>query len=461
MRRLLTRLSLLGTLAAAPLAQQRNVVVYISDDQGTAVGCYGDPDARTPALDALAEDGVRFANAFCTTASCSPSRAALLSGLHGHENGMYGLQHAKHHFQSFGNVRSLPARLSEAGYVTLRVGKYHLAPEESYPFEQALRGGSPVAMAEHVRGFLEGRDGERPFFLFFGTHEPHRGGGVARDRPGAPNLFGNRDRDDVVRERFDPGSLTLPDWLPDSTEARAEWAQFHEASNRADQGFGQLCRVLRETGVWDETLVIYLSDHGPPFPGAKTTVYEPGLRVPFVVRDPYATEHGTNVDALVSLLDVAPTILRWCGVDDTEGLRGRDLGPWLAGSAPEGWVDEVHASHTFHEVTMYYPMRVVRTLRYKLIWNLAHELPFPFASDLWNASTWQKARHDRIYGKRTVEAYLHRTRFELYDLDRDPYEIRNLADEPEHAKLLREMQEKLRDFQTVTGDPWRLKWERE
>ena len=442
-------------------AQQRNVVVYITDDQGTAVGCYGDPDARTPALDALAADGVRFVNAYCTTASCSPSRAALLSGQHGHSNGMYGLQHAKHHFESFGKVRSLSTRLSKAGYVTARVGKYHVAPHENYPFDHALRGGSPVGMAEHVRRFLEERDEERPFFLFFGTHEPHRSGGVAEDQAGTPNLFGNRDREDVVRERFDPKALTLPDWLPKSVEARAEWAQFHESSNRADQGFGRLCQVLRESGVWDETLVIFLSDHGPPFPGAKTTVYEPGLRVPFVVRDPFEEERGRSVETLVSLLDVAPTILSWCGVDDTEGLQGRDLQPWLAGEAPKDWVDEIYASHTFHEVTMYYPMRVVRTPRYKLIWNLAHGLPFPFASDLWNASTWQAARHGERYGRRSVEAYLHRPRFELYDLEEDPYEVRNLAADPDHQTRLELLKGKLRDFQRSTKDPWRLKWDRE
>jgi N-sulfoglucosamine sulfohydrolase len=124
----------------------------------------------------------------------------------------------------------------------------------------------------------------------------------------------------------------------------------------------------------------------------------------------------------------------------------------------------MYASHTLHEVTMYYPMRVVRRGRYKLIWNIAHPLPFPFASDLWNSATWQdslKRGEDFMYGRRTIKSLIQRPRFELYDLENDPDEIRNLAGEPQHRQLLAELQQKLRDFQRRTGDPWVLKWDRE
>jgi N-sulfoglucosamine sulfohydrolase len=115
-------------------------------------------------------------------------------------------------------------------------------------------------------------------------------------------------------------------------------------------------------------------------------------------------------------------------------------------------------------MTMYYPMRAVRTRTHKLIFNIAHGLPYPSASDLWEASAWQEAYKqgpDAAYGPRTVRTYLHRPRFELYDLASDPLEVRNLADDPQHAALLKQLQDKLRDFQKRTGDPWVLKWERE
>lgn len=130
---------------------------------------------------------------------------------------------------------------------------------------------------------------------------------------------------------------------------------------------------------------------------------------------------------------------------------------------PAGW-DEIHASHTFHEITMYYPMRVVRNRQYKLIWNIAYPLTYPFASDLWEAPTWRdvfRKGADALYGRRTVKAYLHRPQFELYDLESDPDETRNLADEAAHAALLKELKQNIRAFQKRTGDPWILKWEYE
>lgn len=452
-------------LVIPALGQRRNVVLVVTDDQGDVAGCYGHPDARTPHLDALAAEGARFANAFCTTASCSPSRAVLLSGQHGHTNGMYGLQHRTHHFQSFDRVRSLPAILAERGWRTARVGKYHVAPEQAYPFQRALPGSArnPVRMAESCATFLE-EIGDEPFFLYFCTSDPHRGGGAADDLPGRPDRFGNRDYPGVERARFDPQALDVPSWLPEGLETRAELAQFLESIQRADQGLGRLVEVLRAAGAWDETLVVFLSDHGPPFPGAKTTVYEPGLRIACVARDPFAEQRGIVVDALVSIVDVVPTVLEFCGVPAPEGLHGRSWLPWTAGESPRGWVDEIFASHTFHEVTMYYPMRVVRTSRYKLIWNVAHPLPFPFASDLWGSATWQAtlARGpDARYGLRTVSDYVQRPRFELYDLQRDPDEVANLADDPAQEEILADLQARLRAFQERTDDPWLLKWERE
>jgi N-sulfoglucosamine sulfohydrolase len=232
-----------------------------------------------------------------------------------------------------------------------------------------------------------------------------------------------------------------------------------------DQGLSRLLQILKETGKLDETLVIFISDHGIPWPGAKTTTYDPGLRVPFVVRHPAVSRRGIVNNAMVSHVDLAPTILDFAQVKtpDSVRLHGRSFLPIVDQENPAGW-DEVYASHTFHEVTMYYPMRVVRTRKHKLIWNIAHGLPFPFASDLWEATAWQESfRHGpaATYGKRTVNSYMHRPRFELYDLEKDPGEFHNLADDPQYANLLEELKGKIRAFQKRTGDPWILKWERE
>ncbi|HEY5315312.1 MAG TPA: heparan N-sulfatase, partial [Pirellulales bacterium] len=126
---------------------------------------------------------------------------------------------------------------------------------------------------------------------------------------------------------------------------------------------------------------------------------------------------------------------------------------------PDGW-DEIYASHTFHEVTTYYPMRAIISGRYKYIFNVAHQLPYPFASDLYDSPTWQGVlkRGDSMYGQRSVQAYIQRPRHELYDLQSDPGELKNLAADPQHADLLKKLQTKVRDWQTRTGDPWVSKW---
>jgi N-sulfoglucosamine sulfohydrolase len=451
------------------IAAAQNVVLFVSDDHGQDAECYGNPVIKTPHLDALAADATRFTHAYATTASCSPSRSVILTGRHNHTNGQYGLEHAAHHFQSFDDVKSLPVLLRTAGYRTARIGKFHVAPEKAYRFDAALPGNPriPVAMANNCRELIESPS-DRPFFLYFCTSDPHRGGATADEIAERPDRFGNKPRGQsypgIEPVHYDPKDVIVPPYLPDTPASRAELAQYYESVSRVDTGLGRLIEILKEAGKYDNTLIIYISDNGPPFPGAKTTAYEPGLRLPCLVRNPLAEKHGIVSKAMISWVDIAPTILDFAGVDSEDGaFHGRSFLPILAQENPRGW-DEVYASHTFHEVTMYYPMRVVRSGRYKLIWNLAHPLPFPFASDLWNSATWQAARGGgpaSRYGKRTIEAYENRPRFELYDLEQDPDEVHNLAADQSHREVLVDLQRKLSDFQQRTGDPWILKWTRE
>jgi N-sulfoglucosamine sulfohydrolase len=447
------------------LAAPKNVVLVVADDLGLDLGCYGNPVARTPNLDRLAADGTLFTHAFCTTASCSASRSVILSGMYNHANGMYGLQHAEHHFSSFDRVNSLSARLARAGYRTARIGKYHVAPEAVYAFDESLPGNARdgVKMAEDCRAFVASSD-PRPFFLYFCSADPHRGREAAATSL-RPNLFGNEGKYPGTRsESFDPADVLVPPFLPDTPACRAELAQYHQSIARLDRGVGRLVQVLKDAGRWDDTLFIFISDNGAPFPGAKTTVYDAGLRLPCLVRNPYVTTRGVRSAAMVSWVDLAPTILEFVGAASSgPGLHGRSFLSVLEQPNPAGF-DEVYASHTFHEITMYYPMRVVRTRQYKLIWNLAHKLTYPSASDLFRSATWQEALAKGAssrYGKRTVATYLARPEFELYDLQKDPDESSNLALDAAHAETLAALKEKLRAFQRRTGDPWISKWEYE
>lgn len=465
--------------ASDPPAAARNVVMIVADDHGCDTGAYGNTEVRTPHLDALAAQGTRFTHAFATTASCSASRSVILTGFQNHRTGQYGHQHHFHHFASFDHLRSLPRILADAGYHTARVGKYHVAPEEVYPFETVIRASArnPVEMAERCREVLFAED-ERPFFLYFATSDPHRSSKPSGNTTSVEesDRFGNRAQPypGVTPELYNPTKLSVPAWLPDTAVTRAELAQYYQSVSRVDQGVGALLQLLDEAGKADSTLVLYLSDHGAAFAGAKTSVYEPGLRSPLIVRHPDA-KPGVVHRAMVSWVDLTPTILDWAQVESPvlrgaeraplsrqaqpEGLHGRSFLSILDQPDAQGW-DEIYASHTFHEITMYYPMRVVRERQYKLIWNLAHGLPYPFATDLWISSTWQQSYQEGLdarYGGRTVQQFLHRPKYELYDLRADPLESNNLASDPEHAQTLARLIEKLHRFQDETSDPWRVK----
>lgn len=252
---------------------------------------------------------------------------------------------------------------------------------------------------------------------------------------------------------FDPAKVPVPSFLPDNPAVRKELAEYYEAASRLDQGIGFFLDVLRETGQLDNTLILFFSDNGIPFPNSKTTVYDAGIRLPFLVRSPAQTRRGLVNQAMISYVDIFPTLLEWTSAKPPDyPLHGRSFLPVLENETPAGW-DRIFFSHTFHEMTMYYPMRGMRTTRYKYIRNLLPELEFPFARDLWASATWQSVKDGRgKLGKRSVEAYLRRPGEELYDIRKDPDEVVNLAQS--EPKLLAEMRAETHAWRRHTRDPW-------
>lgn len=444
-----------------------NIVLMVSDDHGReTLGCYGNPVIQTPHLDALSRDGVRFTNAFCTTASCAASRSTILTGLHNHATGTYGHTHGTHHFSCFDDIRTLPAILSEGGYRTGRAGKKHYAPDRLFPFDwghpEGRFGRDDVAMAEACREFVRGSE---PFFLYWCSHNPHRAG-VLKNHPLQPNDFGNPAESfpGDTELTYPEDTVTVPPFLSDRPEIRAELAQYYQSISRLDRGVGRLVSMLQEESKLDNTVIIYISDNGPAFPEAKTTLYEPGMALPCIVRSPLHAGRGTPCDGLITWADITPTILEMAGIDAPRvGFHGRSFVGIVDRESPRDWRDDVFASHTFHEVTNYYPMRVVRSKRYKFIWNIAWKLDYSFASDLWLSAPWQAALRnaDSHFGARSIDAYLHRPRFELYDLQKDPNEVENLAEKSEYQDMARSFIEKLKRFQEQTHDPWLHKWDYE
>ena len=445
--------------------RQRNILLLISDDHGIdQVGCYGNPVIKTPSLDALAGKGVRFTNAFAVAPSCSASRGTILTGLYPHQNGQFGHEHAWHHFSLLDRVETMPGLLSRAGYRTGLIGKLHVGSKSGFSFDfrpdtKELMGNRDVRrMAEHAAAFFAS-ERDRPFFLLVGYSDPHREDQGMTAMKNVENFSGfanGKKYRDVTPVRYRPEEVEVPGFLPDIPEVREELADQYEAVSRLDAGVGWILEGLRRSGRERDTLVIYLSDNGIPFPGAKTNVYDSGTHVPLIVFSPDLPAGGGVNASMVSTVDLLPSVLEWSGAKAPGyALPGRSFLGTL-GDADDASRTEVFASHTFHELTMFYPMRSVRTRRFRYVLNLYPELEFPFATDLFVSQTWQGVLQRKVehLGKRSTRAYLFRPREELYNLSSDPFESVNLAARAEYAGILLELRDSLKRMRTETDDYW-------
>ncbi|KAI9928698.1 hypothetical protein MW887_001915 [Aspergillus wentii] len=441
------------------MASRKNILLVIADDLGRSLGCYGEKAIKTPHIDALATNGTLFENAFASTASCSGSRSVIYTGLHTHQNGQYGLNHFTHHFMTFDHIQTAPKLLRDHGYLTGIIGKIHVGPPTVYPWEVVVESPSrDVAwVADEVESFLDlAQDKERPFFLTVGYMDPHRDS----TRGG----FGNGD-DQVssADEIYEPEQVVVPDFLSDMPEVRQELAEYYRSIARVDRGLGLIMDALRKYNVDDETLVIFLSDNGPPFLNSKTTLYDAGIHLPLIIRQPGGAREVKNQN-LISFTDILPTILDWAGYREPPDAspspqrKGQSLLPILSNPSVEGNWEKVFGSHTFHEITNYYPTRFIRTNRYKYHRNIAWKLDFPFSTDLYASLSWEGIRNSRgeqvTIGRRPLEAYIRRPAEELYDLQEDPNEVVNLALDSKYETLLLSLRAEMKKWQHDTQDPW-------
>lgn len=434
--------------------QGKNILLLVADDLGRYMSCCGAKGINTPHLDKLAGQGTRFDMAFASTASCSGSRSVIYTGMHTHENGQYGLNNNTHHFTTFDEVDTAPKLFNSLGYQTGIIGKVHVGPGTAYPWEirQESESRNVAWVADRGEAFFnEAKSSERPFFLTVGYVDPHRD----RTRAG----FGNKEVEDerIQKNVYRPEDVDIPEFLSDLPEVRQELASYYQAIDRLDQGIGMILAALERSGLAQDTMVLFVSDNGPPFINSKTTLYDAGVRLPLLVKRPGGAAGVVNPN-MISFIDILPTLLDWTGhLELNKGSRrGRSLLPIIeSGDQIDGW-DCVFGSHTFHEVTNYWPTRYMRTRRYKYHRNIAWKLDFPFAADLYGSLTWEGIRNSKppMIGARPLRSYLERPPEELYDLEADPREVQNLATDPLYADLLKEYRKATEGFQRETNDPW-------
>lgn len=425
---------------------RRNAILIIADDMGLDMGAYGNTHIKTPNLDRLAARGTLFSNAFATVSSCSPSRSVLLSGLYSHTNGVYGLAHGVHNQHFLPSVQTLPTLLKKDNVTVGLVGKKHLLPDSQLSFDQELEPESPgqrspERLATAAKQFIGDARG-KPFFLVVGFSDPHR------DKDGFGTSGG------AEPPMHQPVDVEIPRHLPDLPGVREDLTEYYRAVERLDKGVGMIFDELARANCEKDTLVIFLSDNGRPFPGAKTTLYDEGIHLPLLVVSPEAKSVGIKNDSMVSWIDIAPTILEWFKDKSKKDLPGRSLLP-IVDKAHDSERAAVFASHSFHEIDQYFPMRAVRTRQFLYINNLASQLDYPISGDIQQSKSWKAMIANRSdLGHRKMENFLHRPAEELYDLDKDPEQINNVATFFPYQETLKSMRTLLNDFRAKTHDPW-------
>lgn len=426
-----------------------NVVLITADDLGIQVGCYDDPQAETPRLDQMAAEGVMFRTAWVTAATCSPSRASMFTGLYAFQNGQWGL--SNHDYAIHEGIATISSLLKNEGYRTALIAKFHMAPTEAFAWDEMW---PPPAryrtaffderdvrqMADLAQAFIQGSE-DTPFFLSMNYVDPHYP--LFDQRHGLPEDPWTGE--DVV---------SMPLYGMDTPELRAQTASFYNCIRRLDTGIGYFLDMLEASGHAENTLIIFIGDHGPPFTRAKLSCYDFGMRVPFIVQFPGRAVPGQVRDEMVSAIDILPTILDAVGVTPTDPLPGRSLMPLLAGEHIP-WREYLYGEFNSHARVSWYPRRTVRDQRFQLIENPLYEEENPTRS-VGPCLTWEASRDSSLDGTAVRMAYdrwVNPPRFELIDLEADPYAFENLADNPEYLEVLSHLRARLDEWRQDMHDP--------
>ena len=416
----------------AHAAERRpNMVVFLSDDHGQLDSTpYGATDVRTPNMQRLADNGMTFNHAFIASPACAPSRTAMLTGLMPARNGA----EANHTYKREG-IRSLPENLVELGYDVAAFGKVaHDGDKTPHGFTHK----KGIYDTATVKQYLDGRDAAKPLCLIVGTRDPHV--------PWAEN------------KEYDPAKLKLPPTFVDTPATREFRARYYTDVTNADRELGEIYD-LAVGKLGRDILFLYTSDHGAQWPFGKWNLYEAGIRSPLIAAWPGVIKPGTRTDAMVQWIDLWPTLLELAGGKAPQDIDGRSFAAVLRGKAAEHR-DAIFTTHSGDGKMNVYPIRAVCTREWKYILNLHPEFAHTThidqgagAGDGWRYfREWVGAGNAEAGAAAVVKRYNQRVREELYDLRADPYELKNLADAPEHASRLKAMRAQLEKWMKAQGD---------
>jgi arylsulfatase A-like enzyme len=443
---LVTVLATAPHVARAAPGGRPHLVLFLADDLTCDdIAPYGSPDAHTPNLARLAPQCLKFDRAFAASPTCTPSRSSLYTGLYPMRSGA----HANHSPVNDG-ITTLPVYLKKLGYRVVIAGKTHIGPRAAFPFEY-LPDSNVMPPGKHellytdlntaaVDDLLKSNDpAAQPLCLIVAAHSSHV--------YWLPN-----------DGTYDPKSVHLPPSFVDTPETRKVRCEYLTDVTHLDEQVGAVLASLEKHHYADNTLFMFSADQGAQWPFAKWNVYDAGIHVPLLVRWPGHVKPGTETGSMVSLVDVLPTFVEAAGGTPPADIDGRSFLRVLADPATPHR-DEVYAAHTGDKEMNHAPTRCVRTARYKYIANLRPDIRFTTHISDGGVrdgreyfDTWVRAAEHDPAAKAVVDRYYHKPAEELYDVEKDPYELHNLAGDPAYAKPLAELREKVKQWRLQQGE---------
>jgi arylsulfatase len=420
-----------GVVLLAAEEVRPNFIFFLADDISQEdYGCYGHPVIKTPHIDALAENGMRFDNAYLAISSCSPSRCSIITGRYPHNTGAPEL-----HSRLPEDQIRFPELLRKEGYYTALSGKNHMFGNKDRAFDLITHGGGPGGSDDWVE-LVRDRPKDQPFFFWFAANDAHRDWTLSGHAP-----------------TYDPADVIVPPYNVDTPVTREDYAKYCHEVSRFDHFVGLVRAELERQGVLGNTFLVVGSDNGRPFPRAKSRLYDSGIKTPWVVHFPKVVKNGAVTRSFVSSIDLGATCLDLAGVGIPEAIQGRSFLPIL--KDPEVVVREViFAEQNWHVYRNH--SRLVRWGDFAYIRNnfpnqinicAESDLTYPAGKEIWRAHAAGKTteKHWQTFSNPCPDE-------ELYNVKEDPHQLTNLATQSGYAEQIAIARRALALWTEQTGD---------
>ena len=420
--------------------EKPNILFFIAEDVSPVFGCYGNEYATTPNIDKLAAESLIFTKALTTAPICAPSRSCLATGMYASS---LGTQHLRSDVPFSDALKTLPGLMSEAGYFTHIRGKtdYNFSPDGLWEFW------------DQTYTPWRNNDDGRPFFSYMNIGPSHEGSAVRDDK----NKENTRDLDPDLYH--DPATVPIPPYYPDTPEIRRILSNYYNVFTVLDQNVGNVLAELEKDGLADETIIIFIADHGNGLPRYKRWLYRTGLNVPMIVHAPEKYQHlikdyaaGAKSDELISMIDMVPTLLKLAGAEIPTEMQGNPLF-----DPNENYQREYAFGARDRADDMFEMSRSVTDGRYFYVRNFTPHYPFiqpgVIFNDTKNIFKELRLQHEagnlneeqeKLYQPKAVE--------ELYDWKNDPHELNNLAGNPKFEEIKKNLQKQLHSWMIETKD---------